>query len=104
MRFVAFRSEGQEGLAVANSEGAFKFGPYFITADEIPPGGKGLCIQTRLDGTTVQDASTDEMVFSVTANFDLERGDYTLARRHHRERHASRRWHGAETAFVHEAW
>ncbi len=41
------------------------FGPYLITADALPPGGKGLRIQTRLNGIVVQDASTDDMVFSV---------------------------------------
>ena len=41
------------------------FGPYLITTDELPPGGKGLRIQTRLNGIVVQDASTDDMVFSV---------------------------------------
>lgn len=41
------------------------FGPYLTTADEIPAGGRGLRIQTRLNGAIVQDASTDDMVFSV---------------------------------------
>jgi acylpyruvate hydrolase len=41
------------------------FGPHLVTADELPRGGKGLRIQTRLNGQMVQDASTDDMVFSV---------------------------------------
>jgi 2-keto-4-pentenoate hydratase/2-oxohepta-3-ene-1,7-dioic acid hydratase in catechol pathway len=41
------------------------FGPWLVTADEVPPGGKGLHIQTRLNGVVVQDASTDDMVFGV---------------------------------------
>jgi acylpyruvate hydrolase len=48
-----------------NFDGTGAFGPYFVSADEIPPGGKGLRIQTRLNGAIVQDASTDDMVFSV---------------------------------------
>jgi acylpyruvate hydrolase len=48
-----------------NFDSTGAFGPYFITADEISPGGKGLRIQTRLNGAIVQDASTDDMVFSV---------------------------------------
>jgi acylpyruvate hydrolase len=48
-----------------NFDSTGAFGPYFTTADEIPPGGKGLRIQTRLNGAIVQDASTDDMVFSV---------------------------------------
>lgn len=39
------------------------FGPDFVTADELPPGGKGLKIQTRLNGAVVQSANTDDMVF-----------------------------------------
>ena len=41
------------------------FGPCMVTADELSPGAKGLHIQTRLNGVVVQDASTDDMVFSV---------------------------------------
>ena len=41
------------------------FGPCLVTADELPVGAKGLHIQTRLNGVVVQDASTDDMVFSV---------------------------------------
>jgi acylpyruvate hydrolase len=48
-----------------NFDGTGAFGPYLTTADEIPAGGKGLRIQTRLNGAIVQDASTNDMVFSV---------------------------------------
>jgi len=48
-----------------NFDGTGAFGPYLVTADELPRGGKGLRIQARLNGTMVQDASTDDMVFSV---------------------------------------
>jgi 2-keto-4-pentenoate hydratase/2-oxohepta-3-ene-1,7-dioic acid hydratase in catechol pathway len=41
------------------------FGPDFVTADELPPGCKGLRLQTRLNGQVVQDASISDMVFSV---------------------------------------
>lgn len=48
-----------------NFDGTGAFGLYLVTADELPRGGKGLRIQTRLNGTMVQDASTDDTVFSV---------------------------------------
>jgi acylpyruvate hydrolase len=48
-----------------NFDGTGAFGPHLVTADELPRGGKGLRIQTRLNGKVVQDASTDDMVFSV---------------------------------------
>ncbi len=41
------------------------FGPTFVTADELPPGAAGLTLETRLNGETVQKASTSDMVFSV---------------------------------------
>jgi 2-keto-4-pentenoate hydratase/2-oxohepta-3-ene-1,7-dioic acid hydratase in catechol pathway len=48
-----------------NFDGTGAFGPCLVTADELPPGAKGLHIQTRLNGAVVQDASTGDMVFNV---------------------------------------
>jgi len=41
------------------------FGPALVTADELPPGAKGLKLLTRLNGAVVQEASTADMVFDV---------------------------------------
>ena len=41
------------------------FGPYFVTADDLPRGCSGLTLETRLNGQTVQSANIDEMVFPV---------------------------------------
>lgn len=48
-----------------NFDNTGAFGPAFVTADELPPGCKGLRLETRLNGNVVQSASTDEMVFDV---------------------------------------
>ncbi len=48
-----------------NFDGTGAFGPSFVTADELPEGGKGLRLETRLNGTTVQSASTTDMIFDV---------------------------------------
>jgi acylpyruvate hydrolase len=48
-----------------NFDATGAFGPYLVTADELPPGCKGLRLRTRLNGTVMQDASTDDMVFDV---------------------------------------
>lgn len=48
-----------------NFDGTGAFGPHLVTADELPAGGKGLHIQTRLNGAVVQDATTSDMVFSI---------------------------------------
>jgi len=41
------------------------FGPDFVTADELPEGGRGLRIETRLNGEVVQSATTADLVFDV---------------------------------------
>ncbi|WP_439816897.1 fumarylacetoacetate hydrolase family protein [Zavarzinia sp. CC-PAN008] len=41
------------------------FGPWLVTADALPPGCRGLRLQTRLNGVVVQDASTNDMLFDV---------------------------------------
>jgi acylpyruvate hydrolase len=58
------------------------FGPWMVTADELPPGGKGLKIQTRLNGETLQSDNTTNMMFPVaetiayvTQGITLEPGD-----------------------------
>lgn len=58
------------------------FGPWLVTADELPAGGAGLKIETRLNGQTVQSANTSDMVFDVVDTvallstcFTLEAGD-----------------------------
>jgi 2-keto-4-pentenoate hydratase/2-oxohepta-3-ene-1,7-dioic acid hydratase in catechol pathway len=58
------------------------FGPWMVTADEVPSGGKGLRIETRLNGRTMQSDNTDNMMFPVaetlaylTQGMTLEPGD-----------------------------
>ncbi|MGY3484763.1 acylpyruvate hydrolase [Bradyrhizobium sp. USDA 4011] len=65
-----------------NFDASGPFGPYFATADEFPPGCRGLRLQTRLNGRTVQDANTNDLVFdletlivTLSDAFTLEPGD-----------------------------
>jgi 2-keto-4-pentenoate hydratase/2-oxohepta-3-ene-1,7-dioic acid hydratase in catechol pathway len=48
-----------------NFDATGAFGPEFVTADELPKGGVGLRLQARLNGQTVQDGNTRDMVFDV---------------------------------------
>ncbi len=48
-----------------NFDGSGGFGPAFVTADELPAGGAGLKIETRLNGKTVQSANTNDLIFKV---------------------------------------
>jgi 2-keto-4-pentenoate hydratase/2-oxohepta-3-ene-1,7-dioic acid hydratase in catechol pathway len=41
------------------------FGPWMVTADELPDAAKGLKFQTRLNGTVMQSDNTDNMMFPV---------------------------------------
>jgi acylpyruvate hydrolase len=54
-----------------NFDGTGAFGPCLVTHDEVPAGGKGLKIQTRLNGQIMQDASTSDMIFDVAELISL---------------------------------
>jgi acylpyruvate hydrolase len=60
-----FQFKSPQWTVGKNFDDTGAFGPCLVTADEVPPGGKGLRLQTRLNGKVVQDASTDDMVFDV---------------------------------------
>ena len=58
------------------------FGPWMVTADELPGAGKGLKIGLRLNGQVMQSDNTDNMMFPiaetlayVTQGMTLEPGD-----------------------------
>jgi acylpyruvate hydrolase len=61
------------------------FGPWMVTADELPRGGKGLKIESRLNGKVMQSDNTDNMMFPLaetlvylTKGMTLEPGDIIL--------------------------
>jgi acylpyruvate hydrolase len=61
------------------------FGPFFVSADEVPAGGKGLKIECRLNGQVMQSDNTDNMMFPVaetlvdlTRAMTLEPGDLII--------------------------
>ena len=47
------------------------FGPWLVTADELPAGCAGLRIQSRLNGKVMQDANTSDMIFPVDETIAL---------------------------------
>jgi acylpyruvate hydrolase len=58
------------------------FGPFMVSADALPPGAKGLAIQSRLNGQVLQSDNTANMMFpvaetivDVTQGLTLEPGD-----------------------------
>lgn len=62
------------------------FGPALVTVDEVPTGGKGLRLETRLNDVVVQSATTDDMLFDVATLIEtiseaitLEAGDLIVS-------------------------
>jgi acylpyruvate hydrolase len=55
------------------------FGPFLVTADELPPGCLGLKLVTRLNGQIVQSAMIDDMVFDVATQIALVSEAITLS-------------------------
>jgi 2-keto-4-pentenoate hydratase/2-oxohepta-3-ene-1,7-dioic acid hydratase in catechol pathway len=65
-----------------NFDRSGSIGPWMVTADELPRGGKGLKIESRLNGNTMQSSNTDHFMFPVaeslvylTEGMTLEPGD-----------------------------
>src|SRR5438067_3935055 len=51
------------------------FGPWMVSADELPPGAMGLRIESRLNGKVLQSDNTANMMFPVAATVaDLTQG------------------------------
>lgn len=62
-----------------NFDGTGAFGPFLVTADELPPGCSGLRLQTRLNGQVVQTASTADLIFDVATLISLLSQVFTLS-------------------------
>src|SRR5215475_1281908 len=79
------------------------FGPWFVSADELPPGGVGLAIRSRLNRRG--DAEREHSRHALPGrgdDRDPHRGHDARARRRHRDRHARGRRPRAEAARVDE--
>ena len=60
-----FQFKSSQFTSGKNFDATGGFGPDFVSSDELPPGGQGLRITTRLNGKTMQDANTRLMIFDV---------------------------------------
>jgi len=54
-----------------NFDATGAFGPWLVTPDSVPPGAQKLRIQGRLNGRVMQDAITDQLIFSVSALVEM---------------------------------
>jgi 2-keto-4-pentenoate hydratase/2-oxohepta-3-ene-1,7-dioic acid hydratase in catechol pathway len=60
-----YQFKGPQWTMGKNFDGTGGFGPELVTADELPAGGRGLRIQTRLNGSVLQDSDTGDLIFDV---------------------------------------
>lgn len=75
-----------------NFDGTGPFGPEIVTTDELPAGAAGLRIVCRLNGQTLQDGNTGNMIFPVARTIALiSEVMIARARRRDHHRHAGRR-------------
>ena len=68
-----------------NFDDSGSVGPWMVTADELPDGGKGLKIESRVNGKVMQSDNTENMMFPLaetivyaTQGITLEPGDLIL--------------------------
>lgn len=73
-----FRLKDSQWTTRKNFDATGGFGPWMVTADELPAGASGLKIESRLNGEVMQSASTSEMIFGVAAMISLISESMTL--------------------------
>jgi 2-keto-4-pentenoate hydratase/2-oxohepta-3-ene-1,7-dioic acid hydratase in catechol pathway len=66
-----FQRKTSQWMPGKNFDGTGPLGPWIVTADELPPGAAGLRITTRVNGETMQDSNTSDMIFSTARTIAL---------------------------------
>jgi 2-keto-4-pentenoate hydratase/2-oxohepta-3-ene-1,7-dioic acid hydratase in catechol pathway len=66
-----FQRKTSQWLAGKNFDGTGPIGPVVVTADALPAGAAPLRIQTRVNGRTMQDSNTSDMIFTVARTIAL---------------------------------
>jgi 2-keto-4-pentenoate hydratase/2-oxohepta-3-ene-1,7-dioic acid hydratase in catechol pathway len=59
-----YQRKTSQWTAGKNFDATGPLGPVVVTADALPPGAHGLRIQTRVNGKTMQDSNTSDLIFS----------------------------------------
>ena len=55
----------QQWFMGKNFDGTGAFGPELVTADELPPGAKGLHLEAPVNGQVLQSDNTEDLIFDV---------------------------------------
>ena len=66
-----FQRKTSQWMPGKNFDGTGPLGPWVVTADELPAGASGLRITTRVNGETMQDSNTSDMIFSTARTIAL---------------------------------
>ena len=66
-----FQRKTTQWTAGKNFDATGPTGPWVVTADELPPGASGLRITTRVNGETMQDSNTSDLIFSAARTVAL---------------------------------
>lgn len=66
-----YQRKTSQWLAGKNFDGTGPLGPVVVTADALPSGATPLRIQTRVNGKTMQDSNTSDMIFPVARTIAL---------------------------------
>jgi 2-keto-4-pentenoate hydratase/2-oxohepta-3-ene-1,7-dioic acid hydratase in catechol pathway len=59
-----YQRKTSQWTAGKNFDATGPLGPHIVTADALPAGASGLRITTRVNGETMQDSNTSDMIFS----------------------------------------
>lgn len=60
-----YQFKSPQWTAGKNFDATGAFGPYFVTADALPPGCAGINLTTHLNGQVVQSGNTHDLIFPV---------------------------------------
>ena len=81
-----YQMKSAQWMMGKNFDRSGSFGPEFVTADELPRGASGLSLQTRLNGSVLQNANTRDMIFDAATlvsvcsePFELLPGDIIIS-------------------------
>src|SRR5262245_47432800 len=66
-----FQRKTTQWMPGKNFDSTGPLGPWVVTADALPPGASGLRITTRVNGETMQDSNTSDMIFSTARAVSL---------------------------------
>ena len=66
-----YQLRNPQWMAGKNFDDSGAFGPYLVTADELPAGASGLKIECRVNGQVMQSSNTGNLIFNVAKTIAL---------------------------------